>query len=59
LEQERGKDDEVLVTIPAQVWKQMTFAQRFAVKDVVYDREIDDAACIEVVKFLIDEVMNC
>lgn len=59
LEQERGKDDEVLVTIPAQVWKQMTFAQRFAVKDVVYDREIDDAACVEVVKFLIDEVMNC
>lgn len=59
LEQERGKDDEVLVTIPAQVWKEMTFAQKFAVKDVVYDREIDDAACVEVVKFLIDEVMNC
>lgn len=59
LEQERHSDDGVLVTIPIGAWKRLTVSQIFLIKDIVYDKEIDDEHCIEVVKMLIDEVMNC
>jgi hypothetical protein len=59
LEQERNSKDEILVTIPISAWKKFSIVQKFLVKDVVYDNEIDDAACVEVISFMIDEVFQC
>jgi hypothetical protein len=59
LEQERNSKDEILVTIPLGAWTKFSFAQKFLIKDVVYDNEIDDAACVEVISFMIDEVLQC
>lgn len=59
LEQERHSNDEILVTVPIHVWKKFSVSQKFLIKDVVYDQEMDDEHCIEVVEMLMSEVMNC
>ena len=59
LEGEREAKDPVLAAIPTVAWRKFTSAEKYLIKDVVYDKQIDDEHCIEVIAIMVEMVMMC
>ena len=59
LEGERKAKDPVLTVIPTIAWRKFTAAEKYLIKDVVYDKQIDDEHCVEVINTMVEMVMMC
>jgi len=58
LELERELEGEVLLRIPGRGWDKLSMEERFWVRSIVADKEIDDGECVEMIVELMGKVLK-